>query len=401
MNKISKLLNILKRNGLYPPFYRIESAGTNPEVIINGKKYLIFCSNNYLGLATRSEIIRAAERALKKHGIGPGGSRFLCGNIALLEQLDHETAKLVGAEDAITFPTGYMANLAIFKALMDPLIGNLPHKKGSGIIFSDEFNHGSIVDGCKLSYAKKIIFRHIDMKDLETKISTVPNNTPKMITIEGVFSVEGDLVPLPEVINIAKKYNAILMIDDAHGVGVMGEKGGGTAQHFGLESKIDIIMGSFDKALGGMGGFLAGSKEIVEYLRIASRSYMLSSAVPAVLAGGLIKAIKICETKKGLREKLFSNANYLRKNLEEIGFRVLGKGEIPVNPVLIGDEIKAIKFSEKLFRRGIYAPTYRWPMVPKGTARIRVTTMSTHTKKYLDTLLEAFEKSGKELKLIP
>lgn len=398
--RIFEFLDYLKKEGLTPTFYHIESAGTEPEAIINGRRCLIFSSNNYLGLSMDPEIVQKAEEALKKHGLGPGGSRFLCGNIDILEKLDYETARLVEAEDAITFPTGHMANLAIFKALMDPVIGVFPYKKGSGLIFSDEFNHGTIVDGCRLSYAKKVIFQHNDIQDLQKKISRVSRKCHKMIVTEGVFSPEGELSPLPEIVKIAREYNAILMLDDAHGVGVLGERGGGTVQYFGLQGQVDVIMGSFDKALGGMGGFLAGDKNLIEYLRIVSRPYIFSSAISGVLAGGLIKAIEICKNNSELRKKLFDNANYLRRHLQEMGFQLFGSKQVPVVPVLIGDEVIGIKFSERLFKRGIYIPCFRWPAVLKGKSRIRVTPMATHTKQHLDTLLAVFEKTGRELELI-
>ena len=400
MERIFQFLDYLKEKELSPVFYNIESAGTEPEVIIDGKRYLMFSSNNYLGLSTNSRVIEEAKRALKKHGIGPGGSRFLCGNIDVLRKLDREIAELVETEDAITFPTGYMANLAIFKALMDPVVGNSPYKKGSGVIFSDEFNHGTIIDGRRLSHARKVVFQHNNFQDLKNKISKIPKRNHKMIVTEGVFSPEGEISPLSEIVKIANDYNAVLMVDDAHGVGVLGEKGGGTVQHLGLQGQVDIIMGSFDKALGGTGGFLAGNKKLIEYLRKIARPYLLSSAIPAVMAGGLIEAIKICKSSSDLREKLFDNANYLRKNLQKLGFQILGDKKVPVIPVLIGDEVDAMKFSDKLFQENIYAPCFRWPVVPKKTSRIRVTPMSTHDRHHLDALIEAFEKTGKKLKLI-
>lgn len=401
MQRLFEFVDFFKKEGLAPKFYSIETAGTEPEVMIGGKKYLMFCSNNYLGLSTMQEIIQETEKALKKHGLGPGGARFLCGNIDILEELDQETAKLVETEDAITFPTGYMANLAIFKALMDPIMGFLPYRKGEGTIFSDEFNHGTIIDGCRLSYAKKVIFRHNNLEDLERKISRISTKQPSMIVTEGVFTPWGEVSPIPEILKIAKKYNAILMVDDAHGVGVLGNQGGGTIQHFGLQGQIDVIMGSFDKALGGMGGFLAGNKNLIEYLRIVSRPYLFSSAISGVLAGGLIKAIQICKARQDLREKLFDNANYITENLEKLGFKILGNKKTPVAPLFIGDENKAIKFSEILFERGVFCPSFRWPAVPKGTSRLRLTIMATHTHEHLDTLLNTIEKTGRELKIIP
>lgn len=400
MQNIFEFSDYLKKENIAPVFHHIESASTEPEVLIDGKKYLMFASNNYLGLSTSPEIIEASSEALKKHGLGPGGSRFLCGNIDILEKLDKKVAELVETEDAITFPTGYMANLGVFKAVMDPLMNGFPYKKGAGIIFSDEFNHGTIVDGCQLSSAKKIVFKHNDVQDLRDKLSKAPNKSHKMIVTEGVFSPEGGLGALNEIVDLANEFQAVLMVDDAHGIAVMGEKGGGTVQHLGLQNKVDIIMGSFDKALGGMGGFLAGRKELIGYLKTVCRPYIFSSAVSGVMAGGMIKAIEIVQERKELREKLFENSNYLRKGLKDLGFTVWGDGEVAVAPVIIGDESKAINFAEQVFKKGVFSPVFRWPAVPKNTSRARVTPMATHTREHLDRLLEVFEEVGKDVKLI-
>jgi 8-amino-7-oxononanoate synthase len=386
--------------GLGANFKTNENAGTTPEAQFGGKKCLMFASNNYLGLSTNQSVINKAGESLSKHGIGPGGSRFLCGNLDILEELDRKTAELVGAEDAITFPTGYMANLGIFQGVMDPLVRDLPFTKGAGVIFSDEYNHGSIVDGCRLSYAKKIAFRHNDLEDLERKLIEHQDADPKMIVTEGVFTPHGDMAPLPEIVKIAKRHGAMLMVDDAHGIGVLGKRGGGSIQHFGLENQVDILMGSYDKALGGMGGFIAGKKELIDYLRIASRPYIFSSSVPAVIAGGIIECIDQCINDPEPRRILFENANYLRRGLMEMGYKILGSDTIPVVLVYIGDENLSIEFSEKIFEAGVYCPSFRWPAVPQGESRIRITPMATHTREHLDTLLKVFNSIGREMDLI-
>lgn len=397
---IFKVLEYFNKNQLYPVFHDIESSGTAPIALIEGEKFLMFCSNNYLGLSEDIRVIESARLQLVQHGIGPGGSRFLCGNLKLLKQLEKSTANLVTKEDAITFPTGYMANVAVPSVMMDPLVGNFPYKKGTGYIFSDAYNHGSIVDGCKQTRAKKIIFQHNDIGDLEKKIRKVSKKTHKMIITEGVFTLEGEIAPLSDMVLIAKKYNAILMVDDAHGLGILGEHGGGTVEHLGLQKEVDIIMGSYDKALGGMGGFLAAQKEMIDYFRIAARSYILSSSVPAVMAGGVIEGIKIIVKEKILREKLFANANYLRDSLVEKGFTILGTGIVPVVPLLIGDEKKAINFSNELFKHKIFIPPFRWPAVPKGKARLRITPMAHHEKSHLNELIEKCVKVGRDLGVI-
>lgn len=395
----AELLSFLKEKEWLPEFHTITTAGTDPEVLIEGRKVLMFASNNYLGLSTRPEVIEAARQALRTHGIGPGGSRFLCGNIDLLNELEQETAKLVGMEDVITFPAGYMANTAIFKAILDPLIGSSPHRKGAAAIFSDEYNHGTIVEGCRISYAKKISFCHNDMADLQEKLSSSSAN-PKMVVTEGVFTPEGEFGQTKEVATIAKEHRAILMIDDAHGIGVIGKQGEGTVAHFGLCEDVDIIMGSYDKALGGMGGFLAGKKEVIEYLRVVARPYIFSSALSGVLAGGLIEAIRICRKEPELRDRLFQNALYVREELVRAGFSILGTPDIPVVCLLIGDETRAVRFSNTLFSRAIYCPSFRWPAVPKGKSRLRITLMATHKKEHLEQLLKTLIVVGREERII-
>lgn len=400
IEKIYRFHSEFNAMGLGADFKRNELAGTSPVAMFGGKEYLMFASNNYLGLSTNPNVIKESEIYLKKHGLGPGGSRFLCGNIDVLEDLDKKTAMLVGSEDAITFPTGYMANLAIFQAIMDPLVGSLPFSKGSGIIFSDEFNHGSIIDGCRLSYSKKITFRHNDLEDLSRKLEEHASNNHKMIVTEGVFTPHGDISPLPDIINLAKNHNAILMVDDAHGLGVMGDKGGGTTEYFNIQGQVDILMGSYDKALGSMGGFIAGKKKLIDYLRIASRPYVFSSSIPGVLAGGTIKAIDECINNKQSRKTLFENAKYIRDGLKRMGYKILGSDLVPVVLVYIGDENKSIVFANNIYNDGVYCPSFRWPAVPQGESRIRITPMTTHTKEHMSRLLNVFESVGRKMNII-
>lgn len=400
---IESLLNLLKKENIYPIFCNFKSAGTEPIVKGNKTSYLMFSSNNYLGLAKHKNIVKGIEEQAKIHGGGPGGSRFLCGNIEILDELDKKIAEVIGCEDAITFPTGYMANLAVFSAVMDPFfVDGLPYKKGSGVIFSDELNHATIVDGCRLSSAKKEIFKHNDVADLENKLKKYPLSKHKMIVTEGVFSLDGHLGALKEISELAKKYNCILMVDDAHGIGVMGPRGGGVPQELGVVQDIDIFMGSFDKTLGCMGGYLAGKKELIDYFRVACRPYIFSSAVPAIMAGGAIESLNIVSGKEGseLREKLAQNSKYLRKKLEDLGFEVLGDGSISVLPVMIGDDNLAIKFSKRLLEENMFLPCFRYPAVPQNKSRARVTVMATHKKEELDQLAVVFEKLGKEFGII-
>lgn len=401
LQKVEMFTDFLVDNGIYHTYHQVDSAGTEPDVVVEGRPMLMFCSNNYLGLSTHPEVINGALDQVHKHGLGPGGSRCLCGNISVLNELECKVAELVGAEDAISFPTGYMANLAVFKGLLDPFLTPVsPYRKGKGVVFCDEYNHATVFDGISLSSAKRVMLRHNDMEDLEAKLVKYADASPKMIVTEGVWSLDGELSPLPEVADLAEKHGAILMVDDAHGVGWLGDKGGGSVQHWGLEGRVDIIMGSFDKALGGMGGFLAGKKKIIDYLRVSARPYMFSSSVQGITAGGMIRAIEICQTDPTYRQRLHANAAVLVDGLRSMGFSVWGDGTVPVAPLIIGDEMAAVAFSNRIFELGIFAPPFRYPAVPEGTARIRVTPMATHTSDHLERGLAIFEQAGKELGII-
>lgn len=397
LERIETTLRMIEAEGLFPPYLPIESAGTEPTCTIAGRELVMLASNNYLGLARHPAVVEGARRMLEVHGVGPGGSRVLCGNVDVLPELERRVADLVGAEDAITFPTGYMANVGAIKAVLDPVLGVLPYRKGAAAVIADERNHATLFDGIALSHARRFLYAHNDVADLERKLEQAKGHHPRMIVTEGVFSADGEVSPLPAIVAVAERHGAVLMIDDAHGVGVMGHRGGGTLEHFGLEGRADLVMGSFDKALGGMGGFLAGRRELVRYLRIASRPYMSSSSVPAVLAGAMIEAIDACAAGQELRARLKANADHLRTALGRLGFRLLGDGQLPVVPVLIGREETAIAFSERLFELGVYAPCFRWPVVAKGTARVRATVTALHGPEHLARTVEAFRVAGEEL----
>lgn len=401
MEKIHEILSFFRKSGVYPDFLPVQSASTEPEVKIDGKEYLMFCSNNYLGLATHPKVIAGAEKELRKHGTGPGGSRLLCGNIDLLMEVDRKLASLVNKEAAITFPTGFMANLSPFKAILDPFMENLPAPAGSSVIFADKFNHASLVDGCALSSAKLERFKHNSVNHLEAKLKKYSYKQRKMIVIDGVFSMDADFAPLSEITALAKKYNAFLMVDEAHSIGVIGPNGSGVCSLLKTTDKTDIIMGACDKALGATGGFLAGSKELIDYLRAVSRPYTFSSAMPAVMAGGILAAVEIIQSSEGeiIRNRLFENAKYLRNNLSGIGATILGQREVPVIPLLVGEEALTVQVAKRLLAQGIFCSPVIAPAVPKGTGRIRLTPMATHTKEHLDTLLNIVNDVFKELKV--
>lgn len=401
MENIRQLLSRTREMGIYPKFLPIETTCTDPEIRIKGKKYYMFCSNNYLGLATHPKVIAGAENALRRHGAGPGGSRLLCGNIDLLEEVDRKLAAFVGKEDAITFPTGYMANLTPFKSLMDPFLFNLPCPAESGVIFADKYNHASLVDGNLMSSAKIVRFRHNDLSHLEKKLSQIPVETRKMIVVDGVYSMDGETAPLREISALSKKYNAFLMVDEAHAVGVLGPNGCGISALMGTTSQTDIIMGACDKAIGCTGGFLAGDKDLIDYFRISSRPYVFSSAMPAVMAGGILASLEVIQSEEGnaLREKLYKNADYLRKGLLRIGASFMGEKEIAVVPLVVGEESLAVQVAQELMERGIFCSPVMSPAVPSGTARIRLTPMAAHTTEHIDYLLNSVNDIYAHLKI--
>jgi len=325
MEKIRNILKFLRENDFYPDPKLITGSPTNVEVVIGGRKILMFCSNDYLGLANSEVLKKAAHNAIDEYGVGSGGSRLVSGNTDIQIKLEETIAKYKGCEAAITFSTGYMANTGTIPAILDVMnlkkIGNkvvpLPSLT-KNIILSDELNHASIIDGCRLGHSKIVVFKHRDMKDLESKLKKYKKNR-KLIVTDGVFSMDGDITPLPDIVKLAKKYNALTMVDDAHGSGVLGKDGRGTVEYFGMNpSDVDIIMGTFTKAFGGVGGFVAGSKLLIDYLRVSARTYIFSAPIPPVISAALVAAVHEAETNASLRKNLNDNAVYLRTSLQKL-----------------------------------------------------------------------------------
>lgn len=394
-DSIPMFIELMKEKGIYPDFTTITDGVNEPECQIGGETYLQFCANNYLSLTEDSRLKEAAKAAIDKYGTGPGGSRVIAGNIDILEELERRIAHMTGTEDCLTLPTGYMANVSVLKALLDPFFFGMPNRKDSSAIFIDEYNHGSVQDGCEMTSALKITYRHDDLDELERKLASCdrPN---KLICTEGVYSLEGEIVDLPAYIDLARAYDAKLMIDDAHGVGIIGNHGGGTGDYFGRASDIDILMGCMDKAFGGTGGYLCGSKPLIEYLRISVRSSVLSSALPTMMAGAMLASVDIMENGQELRRRLFDNAAYLRNGLIERGFTVLGRDLIPSIPLYMGDERIGIAFAEGFYKRNIMCNLVRWPAAAQGKSRFRIIVMANHTRDHLDTFLRACEEIRRE-----
>jgi 8-amino-7-oxononanoate synthase len=394
---VHQILDYVDVHDLYPDT-RIIASAVEPEAIIDGKKVLMFASNNYLGLSTHPSVKKAAIEAIEKYGVGSTGSRLLSGNIDIHLELEKKIADLKEGEDALVFPTGFAANLGTISALMNPL-KIMPFLDRKGVILSDELNHASIVDGIKMSGQDKFVYNHCDLNHLESLLKKYKNRR-KLIITDSVFSMDGDIAPLDKISLLAKKYNAMVMIDEAHAVGVLGKNGRGAMEYFGLKTPGDItvVMGTLSKTIGCSGGYVVGSKGLVKYLRVAGRSYMFSTAMSPAIAAGAIAAIEIIQKDSSLRDKLWSNVSYLKKGFQRVGLKVMDS-ESAIIPVLIGADDVAIKMSRELFNQGIFAPCVRWPVVPKGESRIRFTVTSSHSKNQLDILLNVLEGVVKKLEI--
>ncbi|MDS9473182.1 8-amino-7-oxononanoate synthase [Sporosarcina pasteurii] len=365
------------------------STGNDTEVMIEGNKYVLFSSNNYLGLATDSRLKERAMNGISLYGTGSGGARLTTGNMVIHEQLEREIAELKGTEASIVFSSGYLANVGFISSVM-----------GEGdIIFSDAWNHASIIDGCRLSKAKTIRYAHADMLDLEEKLRAWQGEGKKLIVTDGVFSMDGDIAPLPEIVALAKKYNAYIMVDDAHATGVLGECGGGTIDYFGLQHEVDFIVGTLSKAVGTEGGFVAGSSLAIQYLRNRARTFIFQTALSPGVIEAAREGIRLIQHEPERRQRLLKNAHFLYTNLARQGFTI-SPSNTPIISLLIGDANQAVEFSEQLMEEGIYIPAIRPPTVPQGSSRLRITVMATHTEEQLRMVVDHVSEIGRRMGVI-
>ncbi len=396
--EISRELENLKSLGKFKVEKAIDGAqGTHVVVNVSGEKkdMIMFASNNYLGLANDARLVEASKEGLEKFGFGTSSVRFLSGTQTIHQELEKRIAKFIGTEDAILYSTNFMANLGLFATIVNEPFGTTEYKD---VIYSDTLNHASIIDAfklCKKENLDKKIYKHADLEMLESFLKEDKNYRNKIIVTDGIFSMEGDTANLVRLVELAEKYECILFVDDAHGVGVMGEHGRGTPETLDCLGKIDIISGTFGKALGGaIGGYIGGSHELVELLRQKSRTYLFSNAVPASVVMAGIKALDILENESGennLPKKAKENANYFRTKLAENNLPTL-KGNHPIVPLMIGDANKTTEISKKLFENGIYATGMSFPVVPEGEARIRFQLSALHTKEDIDKTVELIKK---------
>jgi len=385
---IEEELERLKSEGLYLNIRVIESE-VSSWFIVDGKKCLNLTSNNYLGFASDKKLVEKVIEYVKKYGIGPAAVRTISGTMSIHIELERKLSNFKHVEDVILLQSGFMANLSVIPSIVS----------SEDVIFSDELNHASIIDGCRLSKAEIVRYKHLDMNDLEYKLKQYSNKRRKLIVSDGVFSMDGDIAPLNDLIELASKYDAILMIDDAHGEGVLGRNGRGIVDHFNAHNKVDIEVGTLSKAFGVIGGFVAGSKKLIEYLKQKARPFLFSSALTVADVAANLAALEIMESSDELVRKLWENKNYFQENLRKLGFN-LGTTKTPITPIIIGDEKKAQQFSKELFENNIFVQAIVYPTVPKGTARLRVMISAVHTKDDLNFALEVFEKIGKKLSVV-
>ena len=392
MKEIDKILNTqlseIKEQGTYKNERVIETA-QEAEINVNGKKVLNFCANNYLGLANNNQIRQAAMNAIEEWGFGLGSVRFICGTQTIHKELEDSVSKFLNKDDTILYSSCFDANGGLFETILSD----------KDAVFSDELNHASIIDGIRLCKAQKFRYKNCDMDDLEKKLSQSTARI-KLIATDGVFSMDGTIAPIDKIVNLAEKYNAIIMVDDCHATGFIGKNGKGSAEYYNVLDKVDIITSTFGKALGGAsGGFVSASKNIIDTLRQKSRPYLFSNSLAPALVVACLKALEIINLNKNLLKDLEQNTLFFRKKIKEIGFEVLGESH-PIVPIMIYDAKKNVALSEMLLEKNIYVIPFSFPVVPKDQARIRVQLSSIHSKEQLEYAINAFKDCGKALNII-
>jgi 8-amino-7-oxononanoate synthase len=409
-------VEIARKIGFYP-YFRALSSAQSTEVVVGGKRMIMLGSNNYLGLTDDPRVIEAAVNAVKKYGSGCAGSRFLNGNLELHKELEERIARFLNREAAVVFSTGFQTNLGIIQAL----VGR------RDVIVTDKLDHASIIDGCRLSFGKMEKFEHNDMEDLKNVLMRCRNNNVEgiLITVDGIFSMEGDITDLPNIVKLAEEYDARILVDDAHAIGVLGENGRGTGEHYNMEDRVDLVMGTFSKSLASLGGFVAGKYEVIEYIRHYARSLIFSAAIPPANAAAALKALEILESEPERRERLWKNTRKMKEGLDKLGFNT-GNSTTPIIPIVIEEkkevidrivnyspeakefanigllpaDVIGITFWRLLHENGLFVNIVLPPAVPPGRTLIRTSYTATHTDEQLDRALEIFARVGKMLGII-
>lgn len=377
-----------KAMGMYPYFTPIQEVKGN-KVRVDGKEMIMVGSNNYLGLINHPRVMKAAKEAVDRYGVATCGSRFLNGTLDIHIELEKKLAEFMKKEAALAFSTGFQTN----QGIISTLIG-----KGDSVI-TDKLVHASIIDACRLTYGRVYRFRHNDMADLEKVLSSLDKDAGKMVVVDGVFSMEGDLVNLPKVVELSKKYSAKIMVDDAHGIGVMGKSGRGTSEHFGVENDVDLVMGTFSKSIASLGGFVAGDAKVISYIKHFARALIFSASITPASVATAIATVDIIQTEPERREKLWNITKKMKSGFQALGYNT-GPTETPIIPVIVGNDETAFMLWRSLREDGIFTNPVIYPAVPKGQSLIRTSYSATHTEEELDTVLASFEKCGKKLGII-
>jgi len=382
-------LQELQAQGLYIYIRTVESP-QGAWITVQGRRVLNLCSNNYLGFANHPALRKAAQEAIERFGVGPAAVRTIAGTMSLHLELERKLAEFKHVEATLSLQSGFAANLATIPALVGP----------EDAIFSDELNHASIIDGCRLSRAQIVRYPHCDVQALEDILRReAAKYRRRLLVTDGVFSMDGDIAPLPELVRLAREYECILMVDDAHGEGVLGRGGRGIVDHFGLHGQVDIEIGTLSKAFGVVGGYVAGSARLIEYLRQKARPFLFSSAVTPPDVAACIAAVDILTESTELVERLWENARYFKEGMRQLGFDT-GRSQTPITPVMLGDARLATEFSKRLFEHNVFAQAIGYPTVPRGQARIRVMISAVHAREDLDFALEVFRRVGRELGVV-
>ncbi|MCF6460915.1 glycine C-acetyltransferase [Clostridium sp. Cult3] len=389
LNFLKEKIEDLKKQGVYRKLPVLEGAN-EAEIILDGKKVINLSSNNYLGFANHPRLKKGAIEAVEKYGAGAGAVRTIIGNMSIHEELEELLTEFKREEAVFIYQSGFNCNAGTIQAITE---------KGD-LIISDELNHASIIDGTRLSKADRMIFKHSDIDHLEQILKENRDKYKNVLIItDGVFSMDGDIAKLPEIVELAEKYEAMTYVDDAHGSGVLGESGRGTVDHFGLHGRVDFSIGTLSKAIGVVGGYVAGSNTMYEWLNHRARPVLFSTTLPPAAAGAIIEAIKMLLESTEYTDRLWDNANYFKEKLGTLGFNT-GHSETPITPVIIGDEAETMEFSRKLLEKGVFVSGIVFPTVPRGTGRVRCMVTAAHTKEQLDRAVEIFEQVGKEMNIL-
>ena len=378
----------LKKQGLHRSL-RVIGSANKPVFTVDGKEVINLSSNNYLGLTTHPKLIEASVKATQWYGVGSGAVRTIAGTMTLHEELERRLAAFKHTEASLTFQSGFTANTGVLQSLL----------KEEDVIISDQLNHASIIDGIRLSRAPRKIFPHKDMDGLEKVLKESQDARVRLVVTDGVFSMDGDIAPMPDIVNLAERYGAIVMIDDAHASGVLGKNGRGTVNHFGLDGRVQIQIGTLSKAIGAVGGYVAGDEILRDYLIHMARPFLFSTSQPPGVVASCIAALDVLEQEPEIIDKLWDNTRFFKEKLTDLGFNT-GHSETPITPVIVGEAHKAMSLSDKLFERGVFAQGIGYPTVAQGQARLRTMISASHTREQLQTALDAIAESGRELGII-